>query len=299
MKEVIFNLIGRINMKKICYVLFLAIILGIGLTACSKKEPSEDTDKDPVITENKDALNDEKEQSDDKNPATAGNGPSGSGESADTEYKVFEADVIEAGERLLVAPDKESTEYSSSDKIYVGMVKAAEKPESVKPGDRIKIYYNGMIAESYPAQISADKIEVTGHNRIIDGIFTLIDDIYREDTALNDGIAMIAFNMSKLESLTDTEIETVLAMAKEEFGLDVIQGTFDELAEQGLIDKEKLYFEKGVLIEIKDDKISGNKSKISCTISKWRSGLGAIGWDAKAEFDGENWTVTRKNLWIS
>lgn len=252
-------------MKKLWSLVLFVIIFCAILAGCSKDTSAKDDDKDD----------------------------------AGKEYQVFEADVIESKISLLVAPDKDSTEFSSSDKISVHLARAKELPETIKAGDRIKIYYDGVIAESYPAQIYADKIEIIGHNQVIDGFFALIDDIYREDTGLNDNITMIAFDFGNSDVLSKTEIETILALAKEEYGLEIIQGTFDELAEQGLIDKENLYFESGVLIEIKDAKTDNGKNKITCSISKWRSGLGAIGWNAEAEFDNGKWNITREDFWIS
>jgi len=252
-------------MKKLWFIIMLVIIFCAMLTGCSRDTSAKVDDKGY----------------EDKN------------------YQVFEADVIESNNSLLVAPDKDSTEFSSSDKISVGLARAKELPETIKPGDRVKIYYDGVIAESYPAQISADKIEVIGHNQAIDGFFALIDDIYREDIGLNDNITMIAFNFGNSDVLSKAEIETILALAKEEYGLETVQGTFDELAEQGLIDKENLYFESGVLIEIKDAEIDKDKNNITCSISKWRSGLGAIGWNAEAELKNGKWNITRENFWKS
>lgn len=253
-------------MKKIWSMLLLIIILSISLIGCSKAISAPDT-----------SLKD----------------------NDDIEHQVFAADVIETEEdRVLVSPDIDSTEATSSDKIFVGLSKIKELSE-LKAGDRIKIFYDGLIAESYPAQITADKIEVTGHNHIIDGFFSIIDDIYQEDSALNHNITMIAFDTGKLDILSKTELDTILAMVGKEYELEVIRGTFDELAEQGLIDKEKLYFEDGVLIEIKNVEINEDKNKITCSISKWRSGKGAIGWDANAIFDDGDWIISRDKAWIS
>lgn len=236
-----------------------------------------------------------------------------------SQYQVFEADVISNKNGLLVTPDEDSLERSSSDKIYVGLVGAKVYDQDgnlvdedmydkdgnlvdediFKPGDRVKITYNGIIAESYPAQISAKKIEIIGHNHIVDGIFELIDDIYQEDGALNSGITMIAIDTSEWTSLTKAEIYTILAMAKENYEVEIVQGTFEELAEQGLIDEDNLYFEKGILIKLNDIKINKGRDKINCSIQKWRSGLGAIGWDAEAKLKTGEWKTTRDNMWIS
>ena len=78
----------------------------------------------------------------------------------------FTAEIIESDGALLITPDKDSVEYSSSDKISVSVREAeiiddegnVSDVDMLKPGDKVRIFYNGVIAESYPAQISADKV---------------------------------------------------------------------------------------------------------------------------------------------
>lgn len=236
-----------------------------------------------------------------------------------SEFQIFEAEVIDSKGGLLIAPDEDSIERTSSDKIYVGLLDAAIYDEDgnlvdkdiydedgnlvdediFQPGDRVRITYNGIIAESYPTQISAEKIEIIGHNHIVDGMFALIDDIYQKDSALNSDITMIAFDTSEWTSLTRAEIYTILAMAKENYEVEIVQGTFEELAEQGLIDEDKLYFESGILITLSDIETNKKRDEISTSIRKWRSGDGAVGWDAEAKLKAGEWKITRKNMWIS
>ena len=52
-----------------------------------------------------------------------------------------------------------------------------------------------------------------------------------------------------------------------------LAATYDELYEQGYIDKDKLYFEKGLLFSIEDTAIINTSFIFNA--SKWRSGLGA------------------------
>lgn len=220
----------------------------------------------------------------------------------------FEAEVIEAGDHLLVTPDKDSSEYKSSDKISVGLTDAVITDKNgkkitladLKAGDRIKITYNGVIAESYPAQISASEIEVTGHNVLIDGYLALIDDIYQEDSGLNGDITTIGLDTTGWVELTDIEKEIIFAEMKNTYGFEIAEGTSDELAEQGLIDKENLSFPKGILITISDMKYDKDKEEITCSIAKWRSGDGAVGSDnVTATYKDEKWTIKKDGRWIS
>lgn len=219
----------------------------------------------------------------------------------------FTAVVIEAGKGLLVTPEVGSAASASSDRISVSLYETeilddkgnVVTADSFKPGDMLKIFYNGVILESYPAQISADKIEYLGRDLQLDGYMAVIDDIYQEDSGLNGDIKMIAFDTTGWVNLTEIEKEILLSMVKEKYGFDTLQATFEELSEQGLIDKENLYFPEGILIEIKNVEWKEEDKTLKCTISKWRSGLGAIGADVEATYDGGSWNLKKTGMWIS
>lgn len=222
-------------------------------------------------------------------------------------YQVFEAEIIEAGERLLIAPDENSDVYRSSDRISAAIKDTVifnsdgkvMDAKDLKRGDIIRTYFNGSIDESYPAQITATRIDLIRHNNIIDAYMGLIDDIYQVDSGLNGDISMIAFDTSGWAGVTETDKEIILSLVKEKYGHDIVEGTFDELAEQGLIDKKNLFFEKGILIKINNMEYDKEDEEFTCAISKWRSGDGAYGYDVTAEFDGTVWKMKRKNEWIS
>jgi hypothetical protein len=228
--------------------------------------------------------------------------------SDNNEIYTFEAQVIDSSTSILVTPDKNSNEIKSSDKITVSIdddaITGAEgksiAKEELKAGDLVKITYNGVILESYPAQITASAVEVAGRNIIIDGYIALIDDIYNEDPGLNGDITTVALDTTEWIGLSAIDKEIILQSMKDSYGLDIIEGTYDELSEQGLIDKEKLYFPKGILISIKNINYNEKDKIITCSIKKWRSGLGAIGSDdVTAEYKDGQWIVTKSNMWIS
>lgn len=83
------------------------------------------------------------------------------------------------------------------------------------------------------------------------------------------------------------------------YGLDVKESTFEQLVKEGLINKEELYFPKGILITISNSEYNEGKKALKYDIEKWRSGLGAIGYEGKAKHDGEKWMITKENMWIS
>lgn len=62
----------------------------------------------------------------------------------------FEAIVLENESQLLVEPAEGTPERNSSDQIVLHLPEAID---SLQPGDRILVGYDGELAESYPAQI--------------------------------------------------------------------------------------------------------------------------------------------------
>lgn len=226
----------------------------------------------------------------------------------EAEQKSFQGEVIDNGTTLVITPGADSNEAGSSDKIsvgYDGAILLDEDGKSIKAdqlqiGDILVITYNGVIAESYPAQITASKIERVDHNHLLDGYLALIDNIYQEDDGLNSEIDTIALDTSEWINLTDVEKELILSNVKKAYGYEVIEGTYDELAEQGIIDKDNLYFPTGILIKLSKMKYDKNKVKITCGISKWRGGLGAIGADeVTATLKDGRWSITKEGNWIS
>ena len=74
----------------------------------------------------------------------------------------FVATIIETSDNfIIVEPDEGTNERKSSDKISMGITRPTNGTNDfyVK-GNKVKIIYNGIIMESYPAQIVATKIEL-------------------------------------------------------------------------------------------------------------------------------------------
>lgn len=70
----------------------------------------------------------------------------------------FKGTIIECEQNsMIVHPNDNEDEYKSSDKFRVEYVNGFN---SCSVGDKVKITYEGMINESYPAQIGTTKIEL-------------------------------------------------------------------------------------------------------------------------------------------
>lgn len=125
---------------------------------------------------------------------------------------------------------------------------------------------------------------------------TVIDKLYNEDIALNSNIKYIAVDTSLIKNLSD-EQKSALLKEVEKYGLTVLHMTFEELEKQGFI--EDLYFKEGILFRLEDELMSG--SSINMDASKWRSGLGAIGYnDLEVKYKNGKWIITKTgSAWIS
>lgn len=125
---------------------------------------------------------------------------------------------------------------------------------------------------------------------------TVIDKLYKEDIGLNSDIKYIAIDTSSIVNLNDEEKARLLKEV-ENYGFTVLDMTIEELKEEGYV--KDLYFEEGILFEIKDEYIKRNS--ITMDISKWRSGLGAIGYDGTVvKYKNGEWEIKKQGgSWIS
>ena len=68
--------------------------------------------------------------------------------------QTFEAEILEINSNsILVKPNQDTDEAKSSDKITIPTW-TIEIKQKLKVGDIVKITYDGVILESYPAQIN-------------------------------------------------------------------------------------------------------------------------------------------------
>ncbi|MBE5965794.1 MAG: hypothetical protein E7255_02305 [Lachnospiraceae bacterium] len=222
-------------------------------------------------------------------------------------YTTFQATVIGTENGLLVMPEKESMEAGSSDKISVGLSDTkfydAEGNEisedMLMVGDRIMITYSGAINESYPAQISAYEIDLLDRNILIQGYLAIIEELYEEDAALNSDITMIAVDTTEWINLSDEQKKMICNMVQDKYGFEVVENTYEELVEKGLIVEKELTYPNGILINISNLKYKEEKQKLTGSMEKWRSGLGATGSDFTAEYKDGEWKISKNKQWKS
>ena len=144
----------------------------------------------------------------------------------------------------------------------------------LEPGMIVELTWNGMIQESYPGQFSYDRLRLTGRTGSRELLLyqQIIKELAKKDSGLNDGIGECYFDFTGVSSLTAAEKEGLAYRGGSSFGVFGSQATAEELAEAGILDREK-GIENGLLVTIEE--ISSEGDTVKCNAKKYRSGTGA------------------------
>lgn len=140
-----------------------------------------------------------------------------------------------------------------------------------------------------------NKIESKEH---LDEIYTVaLNSIMEEDQGLNRDMAFIAIDMSN-NDIDESSKENILNYFEETYKVEVMDATFEQLKEMGLYNPDTTALD-GVLLEITKVEFQSNNT-ILLEVSKFRSGLGAIGVEVKVHYKENKWQTVEVNLqWIS
>lgn len=163
--------------------------------------------------------------------------------------------------------------------------------ETLCVGKRAEVTFGGTVAECFPG-IPGGVTRV----RAVDGDLSpfvlyrqALFDLMETDEGLNGGARYLGVDLSGAANLTGGEQLALQYLLEQRYGLSVLPGTFDELCEQGCIDRDALYWEDGVLLRVA--LVEDGTDTFRFDAEKWRSGLGAIYWtDCTAARGADGWT---------
>ena len=129
-------------------------------------------------------------------------------------------------------------------------------------------------------------------------IYTVaLDSIMEEDQGLNHDMAFIAIDMSN-NDIDESSKKNILNYFEETYKVEVMDATFEQLKEMGLYNPDTTALD-GVLLEVTKVEFKSNNT-VLLEVSKFRSGLGAIGVEVKAHYKDNKWQTEEVNLkWIS
>ncbi len=198
-------------------------------------------------------------------------------------------------------------EYSMllRDSSYKGNASLEQVLSLIKPyahEDTHKSGFYDLVMATQPLLLPSESNALSSSidaSSIINAYMDIIDMLYTEDTALNDDISILAIDTSTMCNITSYEKSCLIARLEQFYGLEVIDDTFDNLCQNGFIKKDELYFPNGIFIQIEDTPLDTNSS-FNFNASKWRSGLGAVGYNnASIMFEHDTWLITTNEMWVS
>ncbi len=200
--------------------------------------------------------------------------------------------VIKIYDNYILISNAEDNAKSSD--LYIVSTDFEFDTSKIKPESIVKIGYDGMIMETYPAKLGDVKyIKFIEQKDDLVGLYEkAFDKLWETDKGLNMDIDILAFDLSITTNLTDAEKSSLIYVLGNKNGLETVSGTFDQLSENGYIDKENLVFENGILFSFEVTKESKNSFMFNA--KKWRSGIGAYFFQnctAKKTKDGWNFKI--------
>lgn len=262
-------------MKK--WIFLLGMSLSISLfAACGKpKESVENSSVDTVESGNQENIDSE---------STEGSLADNTDDMSISAENVMICRVIdnENGMLLLAEKDKDAGSVYRVGTDGGGLTGAdgQEIPtDEIKKGSMLEIAFDGGIKETFPARIGNIR-QIRLLEDEFDDLCSLyldvLEDIWDADGALNGDIVMAGMDLSST-SLSSSERAAVAWRFGELHGVEVIEGSFEELAEWGYINKEELYWKDGCLFSITEKGMEEKNGRRTVTFDaeKWRSGLGA------------------------
>ncbi len=181
--------------------------------------------------------------------------------------------------RVITAEDGQLLLAGTEDdqNIYTMSVECGD----IQPGVLVEVTYDGTVMESWPAQfsgVSAVDIRPGGFDDRCALYLQVLEDLWDVDSGLNGDLTYIGVDLSQT-SLSDSERAAVAWAFAGRHGGELVTGTWAELADQGYIDRENLYWEDGILFSVTEKEapvyLMQGMAAVTFDAEKWRSGLGA------------------------
>jgi len=215
-----------------------------------------------------------------------------------SEYKTLKIiDGAESGNLILAGTETNFVYSLDAKKIEIMVDGKKAELKDLEDGMPIDIYSeenfdNVPQKQGQPIDITSFCKSINGHTigternpggslYDLSGLYLkVLEDLWEVDSGLNGDIKYISIDLSKAPGeLTEGEKSAISYIFAKAHDAQCLQFAFDELREQGYIEKDELYWEDGLLFSITDDMKAEEHYNglrvIKFDAQKWRSGLGA------------------------
>lgn len=201
--------------------------------------------------------------------------------------------VKNSGKDLLVTAEEGLYFVSLSDsKVYENAKEIGK--EELKAGMSVQIGFDGVVLESYPGQITADIIKITGETQDKISLFEKVFEEYFNQRDDYSRFKTVALDFTKL-SISEPQknaLEYVFTnYLSTKTNADVIRSTREKLEKEGKL-KDGV-FENGVILSIKANGDS------TYDFRAYTGPLGAEGSTFKAKMKNGEWKIDYTGYWIS
>lgn len=148
-------------------------------------------------------------------------------------------------DRELSHADGRSVYRLSLNNVSVYLDGEPAQPSDLRDGMSVELSFNGAVAESFPAQlgevyelrawsIGTPQCPGGGYFDLCGLYLQVLSDLWDKDPGLNSGISTAGLDLSQAPGgLLDSEKSALCWRFGELHGVEVIQGTYEELAEEG------------------------------------------------------------------
>ena len=286
--------------KKLTVLIFVSLVLL--LTACGRQGSGKETAAEEPLKIETEAGNTRNEET--QTPADETEKTAPGTDMQEQEGKVPETDadddevrgrfeIFEVTQDGLLACGMDNA-YPGLCRIGHGNILENQDGETIGlselvPGMIVELTWNGGVEESYPAQFTYSALKLTGESGNPEFLLylQLLQDLAKTDPGLNEGITESYFDFTSVASLSEGEKEGLAYLGGTYFGGFGSQSTQEELAAQGILDREK-GIENGILVTIEE--LSNQNGKVTCNAEKYRIGTGAYYFhDVTAEYKNGKW----------
>lgn len=227
-------------------------------------------------------------------------------------------DGAETGKLILAGEGPNDVYTLNVSDMVVTLDGGSSGPAELRDGMWVDVGHTGMILETFPAQF-ADARTVGGNTDGLDdrcGLYLqVLDDLWNADPGLNGGVTELGVDLSGVTDLTAGEKSAVAyAFGMAHGPILPLTGTFDELADQGYIDKENLSWADGLFFSVTSREIAWSLPSIApggeppelptmtgFDAQKWRGGDGAYYFNncTATKSDDGAWTYEPGSVAIS
>lgn len=163
------------------------------------------------------------------------------------------AETNEDGSLILAETSKADVFTASCQEAEVKFENPART--EIREGDLVEIIFDGGIMETYPAQLGSVLevwVKAEGFDDSAALYLEVLDDMVGEDSALAHDAQIIGLDLSRT-ALSPAEQSAAALLLEWDTGLTVLEGTWEELVEQGYIDGENLYWEDGYFLSVTEE----------------------------------------------